>query len=226
MTRSEQPSPRNKTNNEFEQLLSTLLNQRRLGSKNGSAAQQVAWRRKRAALRRGSSPHTESYAYPYVLPYITDVTSPSKRSVAIQLAALIAEFEKIPILESSKDPHKKNEWRDFGTWCNLVSRAIAAERGINFELDPDKDDIIAHRLRYLETLDATSAIASVRRIMVIASRLPNPPAINYRDLFCTFFYWGKGFTANSLNVRRRPLQSYYSAVTPQAPGDKPSTSEK
>lgn len=204
--------PKQKVGTEFDQLLAALIKQRKNGGKDGSPAQQGSWRRKKAALRRGSSLHTESYAYPYVLPYIGDISSLSQRRVAIQLAALLAEFDKIPVLEKTKDPKEKKEWRDLGTWCNLVSRALAAEQGASFELNPDNPDIIAHRLSYLATLDTFNAIASIRRIMAIACRLTNPPAMNYWDLFYTFFRWGKGFTTASLNVRRQPLMSYYSAV--------------
>ena len=217
MTPPQEAKEPRKAASEYGQLLASLLRQRKESGKGGSPAQQASWRRRRAALRRGSSPHTESYAYPYVLPYIGGISSPTRKSVAIQLAALLAEFDKIPIFEKGQDPEKKTEWRDFGTWCNLVSRALAAEHGSSFELDPDNPDIIAQRLSSLATLDTFNAIATVRRIMAIACRLPNPPALDYWDLFYTFFHWGKGFTTASLNVRRRPLMSYYSAAPAVSP---------
>lgn len=202
---------------DFAQLLNVLLALRKKGGNDGTPAQRATWRRQRSALRKGASQQSETYAYPYVLPYIPQIKSPAQRTVAIQLAALFAEFDRIPIYEKQAD--KKMERRDFGTWCNLVSEGVARENGKTFELDPADPDIIAHRLTYLATLDAQQGIATVRRIMAIASGLSNPPAIDYWDLFATFMHWGKGFSEASTRVRNRPLASYYAAFRTKKPAD-------
>lgn len=211
-------APQKKHNSpEYAQLLSVLLASRKNGGADGSPSQRASWRRQRSALRKGVSPQSETYAYPYVLPYIPRIRSTDQRSIALQLAALFAEFDHIPIFDENSSAEKGR--RDFGTWCNRVSEALALENGRQFELDPAAPDIVANRLAYLSTLEPDQAIATVRRIMAIASKLSTPPAIDYWDLFSTFMHWGKGFSDASLHVRNRPLASYYAAFQTHRPTD-------
>lgn len=172
------------------------------------------WRRTRAELRRGASPHTESYAYPHVLPYTDPHMSPRHKTTLIRLFATAAEFEEIPQFHRSPELSRRN----FGQWCYLVSSALARSRGELYEADPDAPDAVGQRLQFLHALDTEQALLTVTRIMKLASSLPGPiPALDYFDLFHTFLHWGNGLSPESQHVRRGILRDYYSAYASPTP---------
>lgn len=171
------------------------------------------WRRTRANLRRGNTLATEHYAYPYVLPYLQEGAPTLTKSVALHLAAIAAEYDQIPVFESAEDC----KHRSLGQWCNLVSRGLAERHGNPVVLDPTTPDSIASRLMYLPSQDVIAAITSIRRIMALASQLDRVPALDFKDLFETFFYWGNGLSNNSVRRRRRVLEDYYSGFNASHP---------
>lgn len=165
-------------------------------------------RKTRAEMRRGSSPHTEHYAYPHVYPYIDSDLSEKQGKALLRLFALTAEFNKIP--QFTRTEHNKR--RSFGQWAFLVSAALAQKQNESFVPDPENLDAVGQRLQFLHSLDAEEAILNVARIMNLASSLPSgSPALDYHDLFRTFLYWGNGFSPQAQNVRRRILRDYFSA---------------
>ena len=192
-------------------LLLQVLRQRKRGS-SASAENAVthAWPGIRANLRRGASEFTEHYAYPYVLPYLPEDASAKTKKVALMLSALYAEFDKIPEFTGSEEQPR----RTVGSWCQLVSLALQKKGAApTSELDPRKPDTVGSRLAYLHTQDAEEAITTLRRIFSIANSLEKPPAVDYEQVFRTFFYWGDGFSAQSKAVRRKVLEHYYSAFS-------------
>lgn len=176
------------------------------------------WRRTRAELRRGASAHTESYAYPHVLPYTDPHMSTRTKTTLIRLFAAAAEFEAIPQFRRTPELNR----RTFGQWCYLVSAALARSRNDTYTADPDEPDAIGQRLQFLHTLDTEQALLTVTRIMKLASSLPGPvPALDYFDLFRMFLRWGNGLSPESQHVRRRILRDYYSAYASPAPTTSP-----
>lgn len=171
-----------------------------------------SWRKTRAELRRGASPHTEQYAYPYVLPWAGENASRHRQTALLRLFALVAEFDDIPQFSP-----ENGKYLSFGSWCYRVSVALAKSRGDSFTNDPEDPDAVAQRLQFLHTLDTEQAILNASRIMQLANGLgANTPPLDYFDLFRTFLRWGNGFTPQSQAVRRRLLRDYYAAYSPSA----------
>ncbi|MDY3128288.1 MAG: type I-E CRISPR-associated protein Cse2/CasB [Corynebacterium sp.] len=192
-------------------LLATVLNWRSGAGPDASKQQAAQWRKIRASLRRGASESTEHYAYPYVLPK-APFDSRLLKTTAVRLCALVAEHDKIPVFQATE----KTRYRSLGQWCNLVSHGLA---GDGVSLDPAKPDSVASRLAYIHTQTAPEAITTIRRIMDVAAKLDTVPALDFYDLFATFFYWGNGFSAESVARRRRILQDYYSGFAAQKSSD-------
>ncbi|AWB82408.1 type I-E CRISPR-associated protein Cse2/CasB [Corynebacterium yudongzhengii] len=168
------------------------------------------WRKTRAALRKGNSPHTEHWAYPEVLPYADPTFSDEQKTILIRLFALVAEFDGITQYRATEP----SRHRSFGQWAFHVSSALAKAKNESFTPNPDELDAVGQRLQFLHSLDGEEALANVSRIMQLASGLPGPvPAIDFYELFRTFLYWGKGFTPASQQVRRRILRDYFSAFS-------------
>lgn len=183
-----------------------------LARRDSTSANPAQWRKVRSELRRGNSPHTEHYAYPHVLPYVSESSSQKEKTVLLRLFALVAEFSDIPQWRKTEG---EGGFRSFGKWAYSVSQALAKKRNEAFTLDPNSPDVIAQRLQQIHSLDAEQAILMVSRMMKIADGLPGPiPAIDYYGLFRTFLRWGDGFTSQSQHVRRSILRDYYSAFEP------------
>ena len=166
------------------------------------------WRRTRAFLRRGNSQSTEHYAYPFILPLLPADASPTTRTVALRLAALVAEFDAVPHIDS-----QETGFRSLGQWCNLISRKLAPGQET---LDPRHPDAVASRLVSLHTQNVDEAITTIRRIAALAGNTKDTPPLPVYDLFRIFFRWGNGFTESSQRVRRSVLQNYYSGFSTSA----------
>lgn len=190
----------------WQKELSAILRQRQAARE----THQPQWRRKRAELRRGLSPFTEYYAYPHVLPYLPADTNDTQKTIFIRLFALVAEYDKIPAAEKSKQRGKQYS---LGAWAQRVSAVLANSNGQNFAVDPGNMDAVGKRLQFLHALDAEEAITNIGRIMALAADKNNVPALDYFDLFHTMLRWGNGFSAKSQAVRRKVLREYFS-VTP------------
>ena len=170
-----------------------------------------------AIIRRGIDRFSEHYAYRYVYPALREDAPESQKVALLRTAALVAEFDSIPMFERSDTMKHKS----FGRWCAEVSRAWA-QRNVSrdsetgpeqgtLKLDPRKNDAIASKLTYLHTQDLEEAIRTVYRLLQIANSLSPAPSIDYLELYRMFSRWGNGISEASRAVRMRPLKDYYSA---------------
>ena len=159
--------------------------------------------KKIAALRRGSSSITEHYAYPYVLPYATDLKSKDQQTALLRVAAMLAEYRAIP----NFDKDKGGGYRSFGSWCYQLSKHIADKKYLN----PNNPDVVGQRLVYLHTQPLEEAALSIRRLLALANGLQNPPALDKHNLAKTIIYWGNGLSPASQEARRQILRDYYSS---------------
>ena len=157
-----------------------------------------------AALRRGNSSITEHYAYPYVLPYTSNLKSKDQQTALLRVAAMLAEYGSIPNFDQ-----QKSGYRSFGSWCFQLSNHLAD--GKRDPLDPDNPDAVGQRLAYLHTQNLEEAVLSVRRLLALATSLQNPPALDKYNLAKTLIYWGNGISPASREARRQILRDYYSA---------------
>lgn len=194
---------------DWQQLCQSILMQRRAGTSSPSPQAASQWRKIRAALRKGSSETTAHSAFPYVLPHLDSRSGDRHKSVALALCALVAEYENIPEFQKTDT----QRFRSVGQWCHFVSLSRANQHGDGLTLDPESPDAIASRLQYLHTLSAPEAVLAVRRIAAIASSQDQVPAMDFFQLFRTFFYWGDGLSAQSQRHRRRVLEDYYTSFS-------------
>lgn len=152
-----------------------------------------------AALRSGMSITTEYRAYPYVLPDLGDA-SPRERMVALRCAAMIAEYADL-----GTDSDDVSLLR-FGVWASRLARKINDAESV--------DGMIASRLEYLHTQDVEEAITTIRRILQYAQSNSFTQRVDFIQLFKTFWYWGNGYSSDSLNCRLRILRDFYSTSNP------------
>ena len=151
-----------------------------------------------AALRFGMSITTEYRAYPYVLPYFD--ASPRERMVALRCAAMIAEYADLGADSDDASPLR------FGVWASRLARKINDGESV--------DGMIASRLEYLHTQDVEEAITTIRRILQYAQSNSFTQKVDFIQLFKTFWYWGNGYSSDSLNCRLRILRDFYGASNP------------
>ena len=152
-----------------------------------------------AALRSGMSITTEYRAYPYVLPDLGNA-SPRERMVALRCAAMIAEYADLGADSDDASPLR------FGVWANHLARKINDDESV--------DGMIASRLEYLHTQDVGEAITTIRRILQYAQSNSFTQKVDFIQLFKTFWYWGNGYSSDSLNCRLRILRDFYGASNP------------
>ncbi|WP_129660540.1 type I-E CRISPR-associated protein Cse2/CasB [Rothia halotolerans] len=189
-----------------------------------------SYRRARAEIRRGASPTTEHYAYPYVIPRLANPADGTSRTVLLRIAALAAEFTAVPPFsprreiseaERPEGEHRKRSTparKSLGRWAYELE---AARSGGTPSLDPDRPGMVASRIAYLHTQDHEEAITAVRRLLQMASGLgARIPDMDYASLYWLFLRWGNGVSEASAQVRRRVLQDFYSgyAAAPEAAG--------
>lgn len=170
-----------------------------------------------AALRRGSSSVTEHYAYPYVLPYASELKTKEQQTALLRVVAMLAEYRKIPAFTSENGAGH----RSFGSWCYHLSTRIADGKKKTV-LNPDDPDLVGQRLAYLHTQSLEEAILSIRRLLARANTLQNPPALDKYNLARTLIFWGNGLSPASQENRRQILRDYYSSFNytlPQAEED-------
>lgn len=170
-----------------------------LAEQNGGHAKEIA------ALRRGNSPVTEHYAYPYVLPYATDLKSKEQQTALLRVTAMLAEYREIPDFDGGNGPG----YRSFGSWCYRLSKHLAD--GKQAVLNPDDPDVVGQRLTYLHTQPLEEAVLSIRRLLALANSLQNPPALDKHNLAKTIIFWGNGLSPASQDNRRKLLRDYYSS---------------
>lgn len=157
------------------------------------------------ALRRGNSSVTEHYAYPYVLPYASELKTKEQQTALLRVAAMLAEYREIPAFKRENGAG----YRSFGSWCYHLSKHLSDGKKAN--LDPDNPDLVGQRLAYLHTQPLEEAVLSIRRLLAIANVLQNPPALDKYDLAKTVIFWGNGLSPASQDNRRKLLRDYYSS---------------
>lgn len=168
---------------------------RKQESRDPQAAREIA------ALRSGMSITTEYRAYPYVLPYLGNASQQEqKRVIALRCAAMIAEYADLGT--ESDDVSLLR----FGIWASHLARKINDDESV--------DGMIASRLEYLHTQDVGEAITTIRRILQYAQSNSFTQKVDFIQLFKTFWYWGNGYSSDSLNCRLRILRDFYGASNP------------
>ncbi|WP_124039771.1 type I-E CRISPR-associated protein Cse2/CasB [Neoactinobaculum massilliense] len=182
---------REKTAEAWGPLLATILAQRN----------EPEFRRERAALRKGITPATETWAYPYVLPVLSLGASAATRTALLRSLAMAAEYLSVP--------QRPNDGRraSVGIWACRVELERSGKTGFDLLQDPG---LIGTRLATIHTLTVEEAAATLRRIFDLAVQLGEPPAVDYFDLTRTLLQWGNGTSAASREVRTRILRDFYS----------------
>ncbi|OCA95038.1 type I-E CRISPR-associated protein Cse2/CasB [Actinobaculum suis] len=191
-----------------QQLIARILSRRADGT-------DKTFRQQRANLRRGIDENTETFAIPYVFPFLSGDSSTYGQKVLLRTAALVAEFVEIPQDDRTSDRPPK----PFGRWCYEVSVAQARKDGQEFILNPDKPDTVAQRLAYIHTQDFEEAVRSVYRLMQYARGLTPPPSLDYFGLYRMLSRWGNGISERSRKVRSAPLRHYYAGAASYSPKD-------
>lgn len=186
------------------------------------------WRKNRpahtkelAALRKGANALTEHYAYPYVLPYVKDM-SKQEQTAFLRVAAMLAEHPNIPVYVPTENEKK---YRLFGEWCYQLTCALSDKKGKAQPVATDSDDFVGQRLAYLHTQDLEEAALSIRRLLSMADSLKAPPALDTYSLARLLRYWGNGLSPASQENRQRILRDYYSAFLPYMNDTAPKTPE-
>ena len=158
-----------------------------------------------AAIRQGATPFTQMRAYPYVLPAVPDDARPEQRNALLRVAALAAEYDRVP---HSSEKKRRNS---LGRWAYRVATA-ENKNGRAQSVSPDNPGMIAARLAYLHTQDMEEAARAIRRIFEVASTIPGPvPPVDYFDIADTLMRWGNGVSPESQYVRMRIIEEFYSA---------------
>ncbi len=146
----------------------------------------------RANVARGLYPIHERYAYPWVLPLVTDERD---QTLFLRVAGLIASFPEIP---------HSDKFSLGGSF-----RQLSIRKSPNGQIEPDKPDPIASRLITLEEEDFEGAIDVFRRLLELNNKERVP--VNYFKLGRRLQYWGDGQSETSQDVRRKTLGEYYGA---------------
>lgn len=179
----------------WESLISLILASR----ENSNSSSQN--RKLIAAIRKGISPYTESYAFPYVLPYCDDAVR--DQTAVLRAAALTAMFPEIP------QTNKENPLR-VGQSFALASRKLSELGGDYSANDPAKPDAIASRLRVIQFLDIEQAVLVIRGLLSLCKKTEIP--LNYYALARILVHWGNGVTPQSKKVRQAMVRDYYGYV--------------
>lgn len=140
----------------------------------------------RAAMMRGLSTTTESYAYPYVLPLLPPTASAHDQNVALIVAALIAHYDTIPAY-SEEIPNGVR----FGKWVAQTGRDIGSAET---------------RIRFLHTQDLSEAGHSINRLLAMC---PHTLPLDWKNLARTLFFWGTGADERSQRTRLSIARDYY-----------------
>lgn len=171
------------------------------------------FKKDRALISRGLSSTTESWAIPYVAPYIENLNNKNEWTALLRSAAITAAFTKPN--SGNWIPHEAGQKTKLGRWVYEVQRRSGNGQAL---LNPSNPDPLAARLALLPNQELEEATQTVRRLLTAAlGRLEGrtAPPLNYFDLTHMFVHWGNGLTENSKWIRTRPLYMFYSSFTPQ-----------
>lgn len=157
-----------------------------------------------AMIRKGANRSTESWAYPYVIPYASHYY---QQTPLLRAIGLVAEFKDVPAYES------EDSYCSVGTCLFKASKALAEARGEKFTPDPNSPDAIGQRLALIGSLNLESAVQTFRSLLALVRSVNG--SMNYYDLVTTILYWGNGFDKRSRSIRDKLLRDYYSAYSAQ-----------
>jgi CRISPR type I-E-associated protein CasB/Cse2 len=163
----------------------------------------------RANLRRGHSPGTEHYAYPYLAPLWT-AHGGHFRVPLLRVGALAATATDV-----AHDPSVPlGVFLRRAALAGVDGGADARERAL---------ERVGRRLVWAQTGDVEKLHMALRQL-VGTSRLPRP-AVSWRDVIGTYLWWDQPDPARRRDHRRRLLEQFYghieAAATP-APTTDPS----
>lgn len=144
----------------------------------------------RSAVEAGISPHTETRAYPFVLPY---VDSPLNQNVFLRAAAITARNAGVP----------HHAGHSVGRSLRNLSTAITGTTTI----DPAKPDGIAKRLTTLLSVDVDEAADLLNQLISQAPK--HQVGFDFRAIGTTLLFWGDGIDDHSIATRNKVLAEYY-----------------
>lgn len=105
-----------------------------------------------ANLRKGLSPSTQQYAYPYVLPLLPRGASEREQEVCLLVAALIAAGGHI----ANDEDEDKPEPLDLGAWLGRSPLSDSSS--------------VESRVKFLHTQDLNEAALSMNRLITFVGR--------------------------------------------------------
>jgi CRISPR type I-E-associated protein CasB/Cse2 len=147
----------------------------------------------RANLRRGHSPGTEPYAYPYLAPLWVDAGShyrvPLLRVGALAATATdVANDAAVPL----------GVFLHRAALAGVEGRAEARDRAL---------DRVGRRLVWAQTGDVEKLHMALRQLVRNGGLAR--PAVSWRDIVATYLWWEHPDTARRRDHRRRLLERYY-----------------
>jgi CRISPR type I-E-associated protein CasB/Cse2 len=147
----------------------------------------------RTNLRRGHSPATEHYAYPYLAPLWTEHGA-HFRVPLLRAGALIATAPEVV-----NDPSVP---------LGVFLRRVALD-GVGGAADARERALerVGRRLVWAQTGDVDKLHMALRQL-VSSGHLAHP-AVSWRDVIATYLWWDQPDTAGRLKHRRRVLERFY-----------------
>lgn len=143
-----------------------------------------------ANLRKGLSPSTQQYAYPYVLPLLPRGASDREQEVCLLVAALIAAGGHI----ASDEEDGRPEPLDLGAWLGRSPLSDSAS--------------VESRVKFLHTQDLNEAALSMNRLITFVGREYNR-SLDWFSVARTLFFWGNGVSESSLRSRMSVARGFY-----------------
>jgi CRISPR type I-E-associated protein CasB/Cse2 len=161
----------------------------------------------RANLRRGHSPATEHYAYPYLAPLWIDA-GPHFRVPLLRLGALAATA-----VDVANDPS--------------VAAGVLLRRAALAGIASDGDardralDRVGRRLVWAQTGDVEKLHMALRQLVPHTGL--SHPTVSWRDLADTYLWWDQPDPTRRRDHRRRLLERFYGHHDNPTNGHDPAT---
>ncbi|MBP3088479.1 type I-E CRISPR-associated protein Cse2/CasB [Corynebacterium sp. sy017] len=152
--------------------------------------------RMRSALRAGGVEHTETRAYPYVLPCLGAHPSAQQRTALLRTTAIIAHYPDLFSVDSKK------ERSSVGSFLATAARSMGNDRD-------NAERFIGIRISQLHTQDIEEATATFRRLFAFLDSERSKVQLNAWSFVELFWYWGNGYSEPSVNHRLKVLRDFY-----------------